>query len=249
MSKFRTKCSAIIGVILVCWGIACDRNPTNTSAGGTSSTNPATAGNSPSASTSSAPPATQSDATPSHIGSPPVSSAVPKIEVPPLGWEALMLVEKENLQHWFIAPPADVKAGKWDLKTGELRGEFKTYYDCAFPDAEGATKIGDAYMEARNMRCLVVPEPLTEADRLNGIEWSGRVEFTARLSRSYTPANRLRGGTSPGWSDWEQREIDLIRRKAVKKNGSWTIEKVFFNQFTEKGSVDQGTPARALPIK
>jgi hypothetical protein len=115
------------------------------------------------------------------------------------------------------------------------------------------TKCGDTFVATKNWdrrpHCVVQfkgtsfsmssrHEPLTEADKLNGIEWKGPIlfQFAARREFGLTPKHKSfdRSTGTGRWSDWEPQprsnfnwesnwEIDI-----VKKNGVWEVRPDIF---------------------
>ena len=74
------------------------------------------------------------------------------------------------------------------------------------------------YYAFKGLRVGVTPDYLTEADRLNGVEWKGRTEIVWSAERE-----NLYGT----WSDWQNgimmsttRSLD---RPMVKRKGQWSF--------------------------
>jgi len=56
------------------------------------------------------------------------------------------------------------------------------------------------FHQFRELRFTVVPEALSEAQRLNGVDYRGRVEFEPTAERWYREVQTYEGPR--GWSDW-----------------------------------------------
>jgi len=89
-----------------------------------------------------------------------------------------------------------------------------------------------AVFELRQVKITVRSDSLTEADKLNGLEWRGCVELEAPVRRYYRLANCVRphlgGGYDPAqppdttWSKWEHTESGCITALNLQKtNGKW----------------------------
>ena len=75
------------------------------------------------------------------------------------------------------------------------------------PGAKGLTEFrGFSYFQTKNN--------LTDADKLNGFEWSGRTSFSAKMYRSWESAR---------WSDWQDGSGLSMGSSGTlfKKNGQW----------------------------
>lgn len=75
-----------------------------------------------------------------------------------------------------------------------------------------------AYMEINQPVAVVGPSgPLSEVDKLNGIEWIGSVALYCKATRQYSMDHRE-------WDDWEScydSYVDKSTIKLQKKNGQW----------------------------
>lgn len=93
------------------------------------------------------------------------------------------------------------------------------------------TKCGDSYYGIRkiardgnlyqfkNPKVTVTSEQLTQADKLNGIEWKGSLYFSAEAWRNYYDGQ---------WSEWRQNFMGVtagLSGSLVKKNGEWQVAK------------------------
>ena len=74
-----------------------------------------------------------------------------------------------------------------------------SYYLCEITQATGASKT---LYELRNIQFVVSPRTLSEAEKLNGIEWQGWVHLYADAFRSYCPEPELRSKPNTTWSAW-----------------------------------------------
>ncbi len=54
------------------------------------------------------------------------------------------------------------------------------------------------FLQVKNLEYVLRKDPLSEADKANGIEWNGRLSITGKMFRIYNP-----GGWSE-WRDWAQ---------------------------------------------
>jgi len=81
---------------------------------------------------------------------------------------------------------------------------------------------GNAVIQAKGITFDVRSRPGSEADKLNGVDWSGDVEVYARVAR------RRGFGSGDSWGEWEKGNPKGVFlyfcSKVEKKNGKWTIE-------------------------
>jgi len=77
------------------------------------------------------------------------------------------------------------------------------------------TNYGDHFFrQARGITITVLEKPITEADRLNGIDWAGGVTIATNLMRLHTKGK---------WDSWSQVEgYPLLDCPIKHVNGSWT---------------------------
>jgi len=72
-------------------------------------------------------------------------------------------------------------------------------------------------------------QPLSEADKLNGVEWKVDVKYE---TDNVNQVGKMFGSEWTGWSDW--RDGGLTREQwLIKKNGKWTMEKPYGQMNTE----------------
>jgi hypothetical protein len=84
------------------------------------------------------------------------------------------------------------------------------------------------YFQMRNAGVVVSPNKVTEADRLNGIEWKGETSFRPEASRVW--------GTEKGaWYEWKpgMGNVPDLSYGMRKVNGKWAVN-------TEKSYVARG---------
>jgi hypothetical protein len=112
---------------------------------------------------------------------------------------------------------------------GDARQQAAKYLESNF------TKCGDSYYllvrlsdsdgmfnglyQLRGLTISLEPGRLSEADRLNGIEWTGAVEYKVRANRKYENGS---------WSEWRNgffpfRPHPLVIG-LVKRNGGWNVQ-------------------------
>jgi hypothetical protein len=94
-------------------------------------------------------------------------------------------------------------------------GEYWVYYSVPpnnFTPLLGQNGPVMRFVEARSVSMSVQATPLSEADRLNGLEWKGVVRVTAEAAREYD--------CSMGWKQWVSRPA-LIVFHDEKRNGTW----------------------------
>lgn len=70
----------------------------------------------------------------------------------------------------------------------------------------------DQIYEFRDVSIRVKSRPLSDADRMNGIEWSGDANFDSKTSRVLTAGK---------WGPWRDGSILLNSQKMEKINGQW----------------------------
>ena len=90
-------------------------------------------------------------------------------------------------------------------------------------------------LQIKGRRTVVLPQPLTEADRLNGVEWNGAVAFGASALRFYYYAAKsaMVGSHSQGWTDWQPGPTEASLRghsstplwqlEMKKRSGQWIV--------------------------
>lgn len=195
---------------------------------------------SPTANTSPAHPIPQ-------VPTPPSARFVPESEA-----KALALVEADLLQHWSTTPAWKLNGLNWTKGRDEFVDGFKDHWDATLENAICTTKHpGGSHIQARKIICRIIVTALTEADKLNGIEWRGSVSFAGALERTAFP-----GGN--GWGDWKDGRptaptaITLVNRYLEKKNGEWTVRRPSALDLLAGGpGEDDGVPVSAdtLPKK
>lgn len=68
---------------------------------------------------------------------------------------------------------------------------------------EGKIPPFEAFLQVKGGKWTAIPQKLTEADRLNGIQWKGRVGFQVTAMRWYPmPGALMAKNEKPGWSQW-----------------------------------------------
>jgi hypothetical protein len=95
----------------------------------------------------------------------------------------------------------------------------------------GASSFREYFDQYKGLTVDVEVTPLTDADRLNGLEWNGTVELSADTSRRYG----FRAVGPQGWDRWENGggETYTIRKR---KGGNWVA--VAPNGYTMKIDTD-----------
>lgn len=76
---------------------------------------------------------------------------------------------------------------------------------------------GQIYRLFRQIRWEPVPLPVSQADRLNGIEWRGSMELYAGLSRDYTNH----------WDKWID-NVHFVECWPYRNNGAWITKATFY---------------------
>lgn len=81
-------------------------------------------------------------------------------------------------------------------------------------------KKGDyvIYYQMKDPKVEVLPQPVSEADRLNGIEWKGSTAFIPVASRIWNTEKK-------GWSDWGKGAwgVPELNYGMNKAKGAWTV--------------------------
>jgi hypothetical protein len=70
----------------------------------------------------------------------------------------------------------------------------------------------DQIYEFRDISIRIKPRALSDADRMNGLEWSGDANFDSKTSRVLT---------GDKWGPWRDGSILLNSQKMEKVNGQW----------------------------
>jgi hypothetical protein len=86
-----------------------------------------------------------------------------------------------------------------------------------------------AILQAKEVMVGTDLSKLADVDRLNGVEWKGRVEVQARLVRWYATAQLYPKWVPPqrqGWTDWEEHGPPggSISAMVEKRNGTLTVK-------------------------
>ena len=79
--------------------------------------------------------------------------------------------------------------------------------------------------EFRNSRIVVFPDSLTEADKLNGLEWRGQVRLEVKAVRRYSPQNHFGIAPDKTWANWVAPTTagDFLVLNVSKTKGEWKV--------------------------
>jgi hypothetical protein len=82
----------------------------------------------------------------------------------------------------------------------------------------------DAIFEFKELSITVAPStsPISEADKLNGIEWKGTTMLVAKASRAF--ANPFGGGSWMDWKNGAKAFQETPHASIAKIKGQWLIE-------------------------
>jgi hypothetical protein len=80
-------------------------------------------------------------------------------------------------------------------------------------------EIDISYWQYKGFSWKLKEDPLTEADRLNGIQWHGTLDIKARVYREYSRAF----GDSESWSAWRNFSGVKIQFVLTKAHGQWDV--------------------------
>lgn len=85
------------------------------------------------------------------------------------------------------------------------------------------------YVEQRGVDIRVVSNDISEADRMNGFQWSGQVIFSGTVYRLHFPPGLSKplmesAPPKPGWSDWINGRWAIPMYSLTKQNGNWKID-------------------------
>jgi len=81
-------------------------------------------------------------------------------------------------------------------------------------------------IELKNVTTTIQAEPVTDADRLNGLQWKGVFIYRPVACRGYFPngdfayADIPRGHVS-GWNQWYDGSVQWVQATAERMNGRW----------------------------
>src|SRR5438067_8108375 len=93
--------------------------------------------------------------------------------------------------------------------------EYWTRKASACPDGMRYQRYQEGFIQAlRGFNFRVIPDPVSEADGLNGVEWAGRTLATATSYRRWTAQS--------GWQDWQSMPAGIGAVRMLKKKGAWT---------------------------
>lgn len=73
---------------------------------------------------------------------------------------------------------------------------------------------GESYFQFKNVRSAWQPQNLSQADRLNGVQWKGVVYITSEVYRRTSEINKQWGGWADNFRD---------TGSATEQNGAWQI--------------------------
>jgi hypothetical protein len=122
------------------------------------------------------------------------------------------------------APPADLLA---EQAMTQARSHFDSVWlkrgDSWFTVENQVPLWGEKLVEAKDISFKAVDRlPLAQADKLNGVEWSGRIAINATVSRS----RAIRKASD--WSAWQSGFPILVSPyELTKKNGKWEMTPSF----------------------
>ena len=113
-------------------------------------------------------------------------------------------------------------------------------------------------VQLRKAVILVSPpgSPMSEADKLNGLEWEGTVALSAGAARSYHDYAMAPFFSANSWCAWESGQSEIRPIYCEKRNGKWDIRqtdtyKVTFKKVEQSDIPDSGAPVsqgvRILP--
>jgi len=79
--------------------------------------------------------------------------------------------------------------------------------------------------EFRNSKLVVVPDSLSEADQLNGLEWGGKVRLEVQAFRRYSPQNHFGIAPDKTWANWVSPAAvgDFLILNVSKTKGEWKV--------------------------
>lgn len=75
------------------------------------------------------------------------------------------------------------------------------------------------YIQARKVTCKHIPYKVSDAEKLNGVEWKGEISYVYQLHRFYDPATRK-------WSEWRDGSFinsNMPVFSLIKQHGKWEI--------------------------
>ena len=125
----------------------------------------------------------------------------------------------------------------WGKKFVKCGNSHYVYADGYAESTRAYADLAGIY-QFKALSIILRPDSLTDADKLNGIEWKGKTEVTAKVSRHY---NKNRGG----WQEWKEGISALqggLTALMMKKGGRWTYEEPFLLGGLSKSG-------KLLPIK
>ena len=126
-----------------------------------------------------------------------------------------------------------------NMATSGLEGEAKKAAEELL--GQKITKCGDSHYtedldpggyplglyKFNDLSTQITPSALTEADKLNGIEWKGTVILVAKATRPFKVPEGTIGLSKPQWLAWENgAKIDHqnISGSLAKRKGRWHLE-------------------------
>jgi hypothetical protein len=147
------------------------------------------------------------------------SGQVPQSSVNPLDQKALDKARELFAQHWTQC------GDTWISDETGISLDFQMTY----------TKASRQLVELKGVR-FTVPwhaNQATDADKLNGIEWKGAIDFKYAAGRRFPLFEPPNGELHGPWSDWWAPESTITRSiHLVKKSGAWLRDESVHQMFS-----------------
>jgi hypothetical protein len=124
--------------------------------------------------------------------------------------------------------PLDREAAKQALDRWQPTKIGRSHYVYMITSKPDNTDTERIIYEMRNVRIQILPEKISDADKLNGTEWKGQILLRADALRSYSPQ---RGKDASGsiqqpdttWSPWSDSEFVV---QVERTHDKWNVEEL-----------------------
>lgn len=79
------------------------------------------------------------------------------------------------------------------------------------------------FLQVKGVKEVISPDPISEADRLNGLTWSGKFDWTAEVSRNIIVKQYSKDLPTPSIEPWVQGGRQAFAYTATQTNGKWQV--------------------------
>lgn len=148
-----------------------------------------------------------------------------------------------NLDHIFSVAPLDQSSAAGNearaVPDENLRNDALAQAQAAFEQLYlkrddsyvtlivGSDGTAQRYEQYKDVTSQISADALTEADKLNGVVWRGRANFSAKAHRTLKLApNQTDAGQNQQWDDWLSPPTGIFAQMVmVKRKGTWQVQR------------------------